>query len=90
MKKRIFRFFFALEIIVFIAVYLFGTSGIQTLFVLKQENMAIENEIAALQEEEEALQKSIVDWNSHSFYQEKVAREQLQMARPNDEIYYLT
>lgn len=35
------------------------------------------------------LTQQIEAWNTDPFYKEKIAREQLQLARPNDEIYFV-
>lgn len=88
MKKRILRLLFALEVIVVIAVYIFSDYGVQGILQLKQENSALEKEVSFLQSEVGELQEQIVQLDS-SFSKEKIAREQLQMARQGDEIFYL-
>jgi len=88
-KRRILRIFFVLEICVFIGVYAFGPHGIQHLRQLSHENEQLEREVQALKIEVSELEQKIVQWNTHSFYKEKIAREQLQMAYKNEEIYYL-
>lgn len=87
-KKKILRLFFSVEVLVFTAVYLFGAHGIQTLMGLKKENNALLVDIESLKQEVVALESDIAIWQSDDFYTEKIAREQLQMAKKGDTIYY--
>ena len=89
-KKTMLRLFFTMELIVFTGVYLFGAQGIQRVWRLKKEIVIIEEEIGQLHSETTAINDRIVSWNSHSYGKEKMAREQLQMARTGEEIYYIT
>lgn len=89
-KKTMLRFFFTLELIVFTAVYFFGAQGIQHAWRLNKEIGLIDQEITELTQETKSINDRIVAWHSHSYYKEKIAREQLQMARPWEEIYYIT
>lgn len=90
LKQKIIQLFFVIEVMVFAGVYLFGAQGIQALLRLKRDNNELDKEIKALQTEVAHLEQQIDVWNAHPFYKEKIAREQLQMARPDDQIYYLT
>lgn len=86
-KRIVLRLFLLLEVVVFGHIYLFGNNGLHSLTKLKQETKLFEQEIHQLAEEVESLEVEIEKWNSNDFYKEKIAREQLQMARKNDEIY---
>lgn len=88
-KRTILRCLFGLQIIIFSGVYFFGSQGLNHLWQLRQENNEITQQLQAIQTEVDALQQEVVDWTQHPFYQEKVAREQLQMARPDETIYYV-
>ena len=88
-KHIMLRVFFALEVSVFIGVYLFGPNGWQTMLRLECENAELSQEINGLQAEVGLWEKKIVVWKADDFYKEKIAREQLQMARAGDEIFYL-
>ena len=81
-KSYISRIFLLGEMFVFFGIYFFGVDGLQKLCTLRDENMKLEAEVATLNQE-------IVAWNTDSFYKEKVAREQLQMACANDEIFFI-
>jgi cell division protein FtsB len=85
MKKRtIFRLFFALEIVVFGWVYMYGSNGLCAIMQLKQESAAIEDQIKLVQQEIQELQKTIIAWRSDPFYIEQFARENLHMAREGE------
>lgn len=88
-KRTMLRVFFALEVFIFIGVYLFGPSGLQTMLRLEHENAELGREIEVLQTEVGSWEQKIVVWKADDFYKEKIAREQLQMARVGDEIFYL-
>lgn len=89
-KQTILRIFFAIEITVFVFVYIFGPQGIQALRHVKQENMVLEQHLDVLRAEVSELKDTLVAWEQYPFYKEKIAREQLQMARKGDQVYYLT
>lgn len=80
---------FLIEVVVLLFLYFFGTQGLPVLLHLKHENILIEQEIEQLKNTIEKLENNIKEWQDYSFYKEKVAREQLQMARAEDYIYYL-
>jgi hypothetical protein len=42
-----------------------------------------------MKDEIEQLEQEIYAWQTDDFYKEKVAREQLQMARKGDELFYI-
>ena len=89
-KRTVLRLFLVGEIMVFTWMYLFSTQGMQAVFELHRENQRIEQDIKHAQEEIAACEHELYVWQSHSFYKEKLAREQLQMARPDEKVYYLT
>jgi len=88
-KRTMLRVFFGMEIAIFIGVYLFGPSGFQTMIRLENENKKLDAEVSLLQKNMDEWERKIVVWQSDDFYKEKIAREQLQMARSGDEIFHL-
>jgi len=86
-KRVVLRLFLLLEVVVFGHIYLFGNNGLHSLTKLRQGIKLIEQETHQLAREVESLEIEIEEWESNDFYKEKIAREQLQMARKNDEIY---
>jgi len=87
LKRLIIRIGLGLEILVFTLYYLFGNQGVLTIMSVGSQIHAIEKEIVALNVEVMSLQRQIVLQKTCPFYKEKIAREQLQMARADDEIY---
>ena len=77
------------EAVIFGAVYLFGKSGIKELQRSRRENEALSREVESLRSEIASLQKQQQSFTDDSFYKEKIARERLQMSRPNEQIYLL-
>lgn len=89
LKKLTLRVFFVLEVTLFTLFYLFGAQGLQALMQLKKQNVILHNELESMQQDVKDLEQKLQDWRTNLFYKEKIAREQLQMARPNEEIYFL-
>ncbi len=90
LKKIFLLCLLATETVAFAWMYRYGTYGSQALHQLRQETATMQHEVDALQREVDDLEHEVVSWQSHSFYKEKIAREQLQMARVNDVIYYIS
>jgi cell division protein FtsB len=88
-KQTILRVFFALEMCVFLGLYLFGPSGFQSIIVLERENAELKFEIERLDEQTDQCRQKIAACQADSFYKEKIAREQLQMAREGDEVFLI-
>ncbi len=89
LKRRIMRVFFALEVAVFAGFYLFGGNGIHYLAQLESENNELDAQLVHIRREVALLNEQIAQWQADPFFKEKIAREQLQMAREGDEIYYI-
>ena len=89
LKKTVLRVLFAMEIVAFVGLYLFGTRGMHTLMELQNKQQELNLLVVDAQNEITALNEQIVHWKDAPFYKECIAREQLQMARPGDEVYYL-
>ena len=88
-KHAMLRIFFMIELCVFVGVYLFGPSGLQMMLRLEQENEHLANKLERLAHEVEDWEKKVEVLRSGDFYKEQIARQQLQMARPGDEIYLM-
>ena len=88
MKRYIIRIFFCAEIGCFFWMYVFGPQGVQVFKQLAEENTVVEEKIQALRADIAQLDRSITACKSDSFYKERIAREQLQMARKEDVLYY--
>lgn len=88
-KRTLLRVFFAVEIIVFAGMYLFGAQGLRVIRKLHHDTAQLDQEINHLRTDVATLEHNVVAWQSDHFYQEKIARERLHMARKNDVVYYL-
>jgi cell division protein FtsB len=86
-KRIILRIALGVEISIFALYYLFASQGILTIMSLGAEIKKIEQEIFELNQEVLGLEHQIVLQKTCPFYKEKIAREQLQMARVDEEIY---
>ena len=89
LKKTIIKTLLLSELVIFAYLYWFGDSGINSLtnqqVILKNLNQELINN----QQEVDNLEKEIHAWKINDFYKEKVAREQLQMARKGDKLFYI-
>lgn len=74
---------------VFCAVFfVFSANGLISYLAMQGTLVAKQQELQAVASEICKLEKTIVAWKADDFYVEKMAREQLAMARP-DEVVYL-
>ena len=89
LKKLFMKTALLLEMIAFGHIYLFGNNGIQAYRDQKNVVEDLKKDILVLDNEIAQLQKEIYAWQNDDFYKEKVAREQLQMARKGDELFYI-
>lgn len=89
-KRMVLRKLLVVEVVIFIGYYLFGVHGLQAIKCIKRENGMLQESIVHMQKEIAGLENDIVQWDTNLFYKEKIAREQLQLAREGDEIYYLS
>jgi len=88
-KKICMRIVLCSEMILFGYIYCFGINGIKVLQLQRKNVIELENTITMLNNDVEQLEKEINVWKTNDFYKEKFAREQLQMARKGDEIFYI-
>jgi len=88
--KRIFmKVLLLLEMAAFGHIYFFGANGIKVLQNQKRGVAELQKNIVSLNGEVVQLEKEIYAWQTNDFYKEKIAREQLQMARKGDELFYI-
>jgi cell division protein FtsB len=88
-KRRAIRVAFVGEILLVSFYYLFGSHGLQALRTLAQVNSALLADIEVLENETTALQHELEEWKTDIFYKEKIAREKLQLAYLNEDLYFL-
>lgn len=88
-KRYMLRIFFLLEIVIFIGIYFFSAQGLRVLQGMQKENEQVYEKISYLKDEIAVLESDVAEWENNSFYKEKIAREELQMAKEGDEVYFL-
>jgi len=89
-KRTFLQAFFVIEAVIFGFMYIFGTHGLKAMSALHRSHEQLDKEIVQLNKEVIFLEQEIVAWQSDPFYQEKIARERLHMARAGDVIFYVS
>lgn len=89
LKKICMRLLLVLEMAGFGYLYVYGMNGLQALAKQHETVIGLEKNIVALKNDINKLEEEIYVWQTDDFYKEKVAREQLQMARKGDELFYI-
>jgi cell division protein FtsB len=91
MKKKLKQIFIgtiiSVEFITFGWVYRSSGYGSKALYQLRAQTEQVDTAVAQLNKEIMVLEHELTAWQSHPFFKEKVAREQLQMARQGDTVY---
>ncbi len=92
MKKRETVLLIAFGIILLsgLGYIIFGKRGIIAYYKLKHEIDAEKQQIQSLEEEIKHIQAKIDMWKSDEFHAEKFARQDLQMGKPDEQVYVLT
>jgi len=89
-KQLIARSVFFVELCALAIIYLYGSHGMHSIHQLQHETVLLEREVGRMAQEVATIEHDIAIWNHDDFCKEKVAREQLQMAYKDDEIYYIS
>ena len=88
-KQLLLRCVLSIEMITLLHMYFFGTHGLQKLYAQKRNMNEIYSTVTQLQSEISELEYDIIEWKTDFFYKEKIAREQLQMARKDDTLFFI-
>ena len=88
-KQIVMRTILMVEMVVFVHLYIFGKNGLQLLQVQKKQLQELQATAQTLHNDVELLEQEIFAWETNDFYKEKIAREQLQMARKDDKLFYI-
>lgn len=86
-KRTVMRIAFSAEVLFFSWFYYYGVCGIRDIERLHIENQQFDAKIEAINREIACKKQECVAWQTDPFYREKLAREQLHMAREGEEIY---
>ena len=87
-KRLILRLFFVGEILLFSFVYFFGAGGLRVSHHLSDEGIALNERISRIEGEISGLEEKVGKFDDYGFHMEQIARENLQMARPNEIVYH--
>ena len=89
MRAYIFGIIFVVWVCMCGIYYCAGPRGFFAIRGLRQFNNQLVAEIAVLNDRVEKLKRAIMQWNEEPFFKEQLAREQLQLVRPDDTVYYI-
>jgi len=88
-KSILYKVALGLQVTLFAYVFVYGKKGWLVLETVKHEISGVTEQVQKQSQEVAQRTKEIEEWSGDSFYKEKIAREQLQMARTEDEIFYV-
>ncbi len=88
-KQLVLRALLLVEVMSASIIFIFGSQGIIAVSKKNEEHKKLINAIELEKQEIIFLNKEIHNYNSIDFYKEKIAREDLQMARPEEQVYIL-
>ncbi len=88
-KQLLLRMFLVGELCTVGFLFICGPQGFFAVRAVYKEHAALLIKIAQEEEEVKLLKKRIDEWVKNDFYKEKIARENLQMARPEEQVYVL-
>lgn len=88
-KKTLFRMVWALQIVGWAGYYVFGENGLYAMRAIAKENDEVLHHIDQIKQDIKNIEQEIIAWQTDLFYVEKVAREQLQMAKEGEELYFI-
>ena len=86
-QKQFFKGLIFLICFSLIIVFIFGDHGLLKLYKIKNERQIIQNKIASLRLEREALKDEKIKIENDLDYIEKIAREKYKMVRPGEKIF---
>lgn len=88
-KRTLLRVFFVFELLAFSYSYVFGAHGVRAQKLVRALCDDIDQEMVTLHQEIASLDRALHAWHTDPFYQEKIARERLHMARPRDVVFLI-
>ena len=86
-KRTMMRIAFTVEVLLFCWFYQYGMCGMREIGQLQDENRLFAQQITVANAEITRKEQELGAWESDPFYKEKLAREQLHMAKEGEEIY---
>lgn len=88
-KKLIMPLALCAEIGLFAFFYFTSPLGFKALTSLKKDNRELQNSLTLIESNIAQLKNKINEWKKYPWYTEQVARQELQMSYPGEEIFLL-
>jgi len=89
-KYLIGRVVFGVWVLIFLIYFFVGAQGVLYGWRVMAENDLLQQQIVSLEKQHEQLTCDIALWHHEPFVKEAMARERLQLARPDDMVYYFS
>lgn len=77
------------ELILFGYFFVYGSHGVQSLNILKKTHQKSQRATQEMNNQIKELQALMQEWTEEPFLIEQTAREKLQMACPDDTVYFI-
>lgn len=88
-KKYVLPIFLILEIVFLCTYYVYTKNGLPTIRKFQKENSSLQESVKSLTLAIDEIKSEITDLESFPYFQEKIAREQLQLMLPEEKIFYI-
>lgn len=86
-SHKVLLFILTIELVFGALYFIYGTKGIKEITALRDENKTILSNIEQLKSDNSRLELQINDWQKFDWNKEEAARESLQYAKPNEEVF---
>lgn len=78
-----------IEVLIIGGISITGAQGLHAWRTLCNDNASLAADVVAMDERRSMLKNNIASWHTDQFFCEKIAREELHMARPSDVVFFL-
>lgn len=79
----------SVEVSIFCIYLIWGAHGMRAIRAMQEKNEALAAQMLQAEHELQTTRSEIQDWKTYPFYKEQYAREHLQMARKDDDVYLI-
>lgn len=83
------KIFLMSELLIFGYCYVYGTYGLYAIKNVTSQSITLRQKISVVTAKIKGIEHQCNQWQEYSFYQERIARQRLNMARKGDEVYYV-
>lgn len=89
LRTRALVLFFTVELCLITYYLLYSQQGAYAIWQTYQESLDAQARVVQLQQDIKKLEEQRVLWQHYPYYREKIARQQLNMARTTDTVFYI-